>query len=144
MNIGIVGHEESKFTEAGMNSAIRSIDYICKMADSPRIVSGHCHLGGIDIWAENYADIHGLPKLIFPPKNKSWATGYKPRNIQIAEHSDVVHIIVVDKYPPGWTGMTFRLCYHCKSTNHIKSGGCWTGHYARRFGKEVYWHVIPN
>lgn len=90
------------------------------------MVSGHCHLGGIDIWAEEEADDMGIEKLIFPPKSLRWNGGYKERNLLIARNSDIVHCIVVAKYPPHYRGMRFTRCYHCDTTEHIKSGGCWT------------------
>lgn len=167
MNIGIVGHESAKFTEKGSKAARQTILDIfrdhCADGD-PTIVSGHCHLGGIDIWAEDFAKALCFPTLIYPPKTRQWATGYMPRNLQIAKASDIVYVITVDKLPSTYTGMRFNECYHCanrtktwelewekrvKATGanekHIKSGGCWTAWAAiEKFGKAAIWKVIKN
>lgn len=137
MKVGIVGHEAAKFTpetEQRAREIIRSL--ICPL---DTVVSGHCHLGGIDIWAEEEADVIGAEKLIFPPKTLSWEGGYKPRNILIAQNSDIVHCIVVRELPPSYKGMRFDHCYHCNTSDHVKSGGCWT---AKRCKSGGVWHVI--
>lgn len=104
MNIGIVGHEAAKFTpglEAKAKAIIAQIidDAITIAAitgtDYPTIVSGHCHLGGIDIWTEEYAIANGQEMKIFAPAKLNWDQGYKPRNIQIARASDIVHNMVL-------------------------------------------------
>jgi len=141
MHIGIIGHEAAKFTPETKQAAIQLIEGLVTHCDT--VVSGHCHLGGIDIWAEEVADSIGAAKLIFPPKARSWNDGYKPRNIQIAKASDIVHVIVVATLPSTYTGMRFSSCYHCGTTDHVKSGACWTARYAiRRFGKSAIWHII--
>lgn len=144
MRIGIIGHEAAKFTPETEQEARRIIRNLLAAVDphSSVVVSGACHLGGIDIWAEEAADALGREKLIFPPKTRAWATGYKPRNIQIAEASDVVHCIVVAALPASYTGMRFDFCYHCNTDAHVKSGGCWTAKYAEKLGKPARWHVV--
>lgn len=153
MKIGIVGHEAAKFTAEKEQAAKRIIHQIMGAAalnsDHKTLIgcSGHCHLGGIDIWAEEIFPDY-CSSVIYPPKSKRWDDGYKQRNIQIAEFSDVVHVIVVSELPPEYMGMRFRMCYHCvnhptvKTPEHVKSGGCWTAHYARGIGKQAVWHVI--
>lgn len=153
MKIGIVGSEETKFTEQTKLNAIAIIRTIihqaweaatpeavssnpnATLADlelyKPTIVSGHCHLGGIDIYAEEQADKILGPghTLIFPPKIQQWEGGYKQRNIQIAVNSDIVHCITVKTLPKSYTSeFRFPTCYHCKDKEppHVKSGGCWT------------------
>ncbi len=71
----------------------------------------------------------------YPPHVYSCQAGYMPRNIRIAEASDHVACVTLKELPPGYTGMRFRLCYHCGTTEHVKSGGCWTVKYARKIGK---------
>lgn len=137
MNIGIVGHEAAKFTPNGEEQARQLIRTLLQNPKSI-LVSGHCHLGGIDIWAEEEARKLGRDMIIYPPAAYNWHDGYKPRNIKIAQTSDIVHCIVVDELPATFTGYRFLYCYHCKTSNHIKSGGCWT---AKR-AKEGRWHVI--
>ena len=142
MTIGIVGHEAAKFTpttEAIARSIIRQILAQYPTAD---VVSGACHLGGIDVWAIEEAKADGRRTTEFPPKVRSWDAGFKPRNIRIAETSDVVHCIVVRQLPESYRGMRFPLCYHCHSADHVKSGGCWTARYAMKLGKTAHWHLI--
>lgn len=136
MRVGIVGHEGAKFTpetEAKAREVIRDIlRVLVPGADSlDAVVSGHCHLGGIDIWAEEEAKRAGIPTRIYPPKRLTWSGGYKERNLQIAADSDVVHCIVVARLPESYTGMRFEYCYHCKTKDHVKSGGCWTAKRAK-------------
>lgn len=142
MIVGIVGSEEAKFT---IETKKMSIDIIRQLLARPNVTavcSGGCHLGGIDIWAEEVADEFGIDKLIFVPKTLSWEKGYKPRNINIAENSDEVNCITVKTLPENYVGMRFIYCYHCKTYEHIKSGGCWTAKYAKSLGKVAKWHVV--
>lgn len=134
--VGIVGHEAAKFTtetEAVARAEIRRLIHGASL-----VVSGECHLGGVDIYAREEAEKAGIPFLPCPPATLSWETGYKPRNLKIARESDVVYSIVVRTVPETYRGMTFaRGCYHCGTPpeHHVKSGGCWTLKQARRLGK---------
>lgn len=141
MIIGIVGSEGKKFipeTEILARSIIRTIlsGHYYQGHDVTEMSSGHCHLGGIDIYAEEIAASLNLPMRIFPPKKLTWEGGYKQRNIEIARASDEVYCITLDKLPPSYKGMTFNSCYHCKKNDHVKSGGCWTTKFARQLGKK--------
>lgn len=144
MNLGIVGNEEAKFneiTEAAAKQLIRNL----LEPEGTVLVSGHCHLGGIDIWSEEIADELGREKIIFPPKVLKWEEGFKPRNIQIAKTSAVVANITVTDYPESFTGKRYKTCYHCinsKRWTHVKSGGCWTAKYAMSLNKKAIWYVI--
>jgi len=134
--IGIVGHEAKKFTpetEAKAREIIRSL-----LSPGDILVSGGCHLGGIDIWAEEIADEMGLEKDIYYPAIQRWQGGYKQRNLKITYYSDIVHCIVVAEYPKNYVGRRFDWCYHCDTDTHIKSGGCWTAKRARK----AKWHII--
>lgn len=147
MIVGIVGSEGAKFTDLGRARAEELIAVMLEGADA--LSSGHCHLGGIDIFAEDYANDLGIKTLIFPPKQLSWEGGYKQRNLQIAQASDVVHCISVDRLPEGFSGMRFKTCYHCANfgrdaTSHAKSGGCWTVNQALKMGKAGLIHVVAN
>jgi hypothetical protein len=154
MRIGIVGSEGAKFTKLGeerARDAIRALVRDCGDPADTVVVSGHCHLGGIDIYAEEVAAELGVKTLIFPPAKLNWSEGYKPRNLQIARNSDKVVCITVNKLPPDFKGMVFdRGCYHCKKADqackqdHVKSGGCWTVLQAGKMGKEMEWIVISN
>lgn len=135
MILGIVGHEALKFTAETERQARVQIREFLILDGVTGVVSGACHLGGIDVWAIEEAKKLGIATQEFPPANRSWEYGYKPRNILIAEHADKVISLVVKVLPPGYVGMRFKICYHCKTTSHVKSGGCWTAHYAGRLGK---------
>ena len=153
MKIGIAGSEAAKFTELGQARAkyaiIEAMSFLAPNSDDA-VVSGHCHLGGIDIWAEEVADSLGYKKEIYPPADLTWSGGFKPRNLQIARNSDIVYCITVDKLPEGYKGMVFDGCYHCLKANagfkepHIKSGGCWTVLQGIKMGKVGKWVVVNN
>lgn len=137
MRLGIVGSEASKFTAETEKLAREVIVGLILSEKLPvkLVVSGECHLGGIDAWARQEAERLKMPYKGFPPRTFSWADGYKPRNIQIAENSDLVVCITVKTLPEGYKGMRFDYCYHCETSEHIKSGGCWTVKYAKRIGR---------
>lgn len=127
MNIGIVGSEAFKFTpesEAKARSLIRGL-----LSEGDRIISGGCHLGGIDIWAKEEGKKLGLEVFEFLPATLEWKN-YAARNRRIANNSQRIYCITVSAYPPGYKGMQFATCYHCKTDKHVKSGGCWTVKYA--------------
>jgi len=145
MRIGIVGNGTDKFTKAGKEKALEIIAELL----SPKgtvLVSGRSPAGGIDVWAEEIADSMKIEKSIWPPVTKSWSGyhGFKYRNKMIAKDSDIVLVIVVDKYPTEYRGKRFKICYHCKKNDHVKSGACWTAKYAQTLGKPVYWHIVVN
>lgn len=136
MFLGIVGSEEAKFTPEAKARALLVIEDLYMDYRPEVIVSGGCHLGGIDIWAAEFGKQHDLGVMEFLPKTKNWE-GYKNRNLLIAEYSDVVVCITVKDLPPGFKeGGWERYCYHCKTDAHIKSGGCWTVKEAIKLGKQ--------
>ena len=140
MRVGIVGAEAAKFTpetQAAARALIRS-----RLSPGDVVVSGKCHLGGIDIWAIEVAKELGLDYTEYPPAYLSWERGYKPRNIQIARDSDQVICVTVRELPPNYVGMRFDYCYHCHTNEHVKSGGCWTVKYAKSIGKEGHVLVV--
>lgn len=145
LNVGIVGHERAKFTREGEIEARRIIRELLVSRDGARVVSGGCHLGGVDIWAEEESAKLGRPApIVHLPKRQTWSGGYKERNVLIAQDSDEVHCIVVANLPESYNGMRFQLCYHCGTDKHVKSGGCWTAKCAQRLGKPAVWHVIHD
>jgi len=141
MIIGIVGSEAAKFTEATETAARELIRNLIRNAT--KVVSGKCHLGGIDIWAIEEAKGAGIGWEEFSPSNLNWEF-YKKRNMQIADYSDRVVCITVDKLPASYNGMKFDYCYHCKTDTHIKSGGCWTVKYALSKHKVAWVEVIKS
>lgn len=140
--VGIVGSEAAKFTEETEKRAREVIRSILLKPGVTAVSSGHCHLGGIDIWVEEEALKLNMTQFIFPPKDHTWSGGYKPRNLQIVSASDEVHCITIKDYPSNYDGMRFTFCYHCQTRDHVKSGGCWTAKQAQRKGKIAQWHVV--
>ena len=151
--IGIVGSGADKFTNESKELAKRTIEKIiteCAFNDIC-IVSGHSPVGGIDLWAEEIANECNLATDIKTPRQHAWdgEYGYKARNLDIARCSNEVHVILVDKLPPGYKGMQFKTCYHCAKhpemkKEHVKSGGCWTGWKAYEMGKHLKFHIIKQ
>lgn len=140
--LGIVGAEAAKFTSETELTAKALIRKLLSQHFVTGYSSGHCHLGGVDIWTEEIGFEFGLTPFIFPPKTLSWEKGYKPRNIQIVLASSEVHCITVKQYPESFTGMRFSCCYHCGTDDHVKSGGCWTAKYAKKIKVPATWHII--
>ena len=146
--IGIVGHAKDKFDKRTEQLARQIIYNILDIAESIHgnicMVSGHSPVGGIDIWAEEIAMNLGMELDLKIPKQQTWNAqyGYKQRNIDIARCCNELHVILVKEYPIGYIGQRFSLCYHCKTSDHVKSGGCWTGNQAKKFGKPVIKHII--
>lgn len=149
MKVGIVGNGSDKFTAGSRRRAVSEIRYIlnnCDHGEGVTLVSGHSPVGGIDIWAEDAAHEMGYPMDLKIPKQHTWnaSYGYKQRNLDIARDSDELHVILVDGYPEGYTGVKFKTCYHCHTGSHIKSGACWTAKQAQTLGKPVFWHIIKQ
>jgi len=149
MKVGIVGPEERKWTYASAEKAIIKIRNICiaEYLNDPfiTIVSGHCPKGGVDIWAEEMARKLGIVTAIYPPvctkpsthNNKLyhwWNYHFKPRNMQIAEASDILYCLV--PFNPK------AFCKHHKTYGHPSNGGCWTLLYAKNLGKTAHLVVI--
>lgn len=144
VRIGIVGSEAAKFTPASRRRACKIIKFLLTTQDVSEVVSGDCHLGGIDKWAIARARFLGIKTKEFPPKVHSWSGGYRERNLKIAHYSDKVYCITVDKLPKNYTGMRFKLCYHCGTDKHVKSGGCWTVKQAAKLGKPTKVFVVKQ
>lgn len=151
MIIGIVGNEGGKFTkktEKLARLAIANTFIRHHLGPMDMVVSGKCHMGGIDVWAIEEAIKAGHQTDEFPPAVLKWKgtkgkPGFYERNIQIAKASDLLINIVVAEYPTDYLGMRFTSCYHCKTSDHVKSGGCWTMKYARDvLGKPVELIVV--
>ena len=130
MRLGIVGHAAEKFTDETAGEARLAIVEAIKQHKPDLIVSGRSPMGGVDIWAEEYASIYGIKMDAKVPRQHTWEGeyGFKARNLDIANGSDLVLCIVVADFPPGFKGKAFPVCYHCRGRNppHVKSGGCWT------------------
>lgn len=159
MIVGIVGSEASKFTQETEAEA-RKVIRLC-LSPGDMVISGACHLGGIDEWAIEEGMALGLSTENFPPLLHKWEGGYKQRNLQIANKCDMLICITVKEYPPHYSGMRFEkkwsgdisnqeyymhpapVCYHCHTIgHHVKSGGCWTMKQADKLGKQTQLIVI--
>jgi hypothetical protein len=140
--LGIVGSEDAKFTDETRQRAISEIRGLILRHRPTCLVSGACHLGGVDQWAAREGRLHGVRVVEYPPAVRRWSGGYMERNIQIAKESDIVVCITVKELPPDYKGMRFRMCYHCGTDSHVKSGGCWTMKYAEKLGKETQLIVV--
>lgn len=145
MKLGIVGSEAAKFTrltEQGARMTIRRLF----TPDIELVVSGGCHLGGIDVWAIEEAlaspHIRATQEFTAPARQWSGPGGYAERNLRIAQVCDKVVCITVRELPSGYRGMRFEWCYHCKTGAHVKSGGCWTIKEAKKLGKSTELIVI--
>lgn len=155
VRLGIVGSEGAKFTPATEALARAAIRGLITKYNAKRVISGGCHLGGIDIWAVDEALNLHLPTEEYVPEVQQWDPpgkyGYKKRNEDIVANSDVVVCITLDKYPGHFEGAHFDKCYHHKgegnlfaAVDHVKSGGCWTMELARKKGKHGELVVIPS
>lgn len=141
--VGIVGSEAAKFTPETERRAREIIQQILPHASM--VISGRSPLGGIDSWAIEEAAAASVPTQEYPPARRTWEGGYKQRNLQIAQASDVVVCITLKTLPEDFTGMRFdQGCYHCGTPpeDHVKSGGCWTMKQAARLGKRTRLRVI--
>jgi hypothetical protein len=145
--LGIVGPEGAKFTpESEYAARCRIAEWLDKPGRTG-VVSGACHLGGIDVWAAERGRViqlvePGFQVIEYPPAHQRWTpNGYKLRNEKIAHKSDGVICIAVRELPRSFTGPDYGPCYHCEKIKsgsgltHVKSGGCWTMHYAAKLGK---------
>src|SRR5271156_2442415 len=142
--IGIVGAEEAKFSVLGKERACEIIRRLLTVPGVESIISGGCHLGGIDKWAAEIGMELELNVTEYLPKTLTWTEGYKPRNLLIAGRADVTHCIAVKQYLPEYRGMRFKMCYHCGTDDHVKSGGCYTTKQAIRLGKTGKLWVVDN
>lgn len=133
--LGVVGHAADKFTrETEARARLEITRLITDIYCPDVVVSGGCHLGGIDVWSIEIAERLGIRTEVHLPANKSWSNGYRERNLTIATRSTVVVCVVVSEYPPDYRGQRFGQCYHCRGRNpsHVKSGGCWTAWRCKR------------
>ncbi len=126
--IGVVGSEQAKFTRSTERKAREAIERYLVENHAEVVVSGGCHLGGVDIYAEDIAAKLGLDCIVHRPRVLRWSDGYMLRNLSIVADSDIVVCVTLKEYPIEYDGLKFNGCYHCKDYNppHVKSGGCWT------------------
>lgn len=149
MKLGIVGHEAAKFTAFTRRQAWQEMWKVIDELQPEMILSGECHLGGVDIWAHQLAEQLGIDFEAHAPEMLRWSDGphgekgFQTRNLEIAHRSDVVLVVVVRELPPTYKGMRFDGCYHCDKPGrqhepHVKSGACWTAWQA----KARLWRIV--
>lgn len=146
--IGIVGSGRDKFTEDGYTKAYLQVGQIINSFKPEQICSGNSPLKGIDYLVKQLTPPDRY--IEYSPKVNQWESGYKQRNLKIAE-SRIVFCIVANEYPIDYKGIKFPICYHCSKhegfknhPSHIKSGGCWTAYKAIEKGNTAQWIVIQN
>ena len=146
MKIAIIGNSHNKFTNFGYECAKEQIVRILSHYKPEIVISGHCHLGGIDIWVEQIARALGYPLDLKIPKQLEWDNeyGFKQRNIDIAKSCDMLFCIVVNKYPYNYEGIKFNGCYHDNLFDHVKSGACWTLKYTQNLNKFTQRIIVKN
>lgn len=148
VKVGIIGSGQDKFTPPQVEQVRDLIRRLLLSIPGAVVVSGHSPVGGVDIWAEAIGNELGFPLDLKVPRQHSWGGeyGYRARNLDIAQSSDEVHVIVAESYPAGYNGRKFRGCYHCHGLRppHVKSGACWTAIQAERLGRRTVWHIVPD
>ena len=90
MRLGIVGHAAEKFTEVTAKTALVAMGEAMFRHKATQVVSGGCHMGGVDIWAKGKAISLGVSVVEFVPTKRTWSGpgGYQERNLQIAEYCE--------------------------------------------------------
>ena len=129
----VVGSEEKYWPEFGhdlvlvnMTIHLPKMKEDCGVCPKPTIVTGRCPRGGVDIWAEEFAEKMGYGLEVYEPEVNRWdgsdegKIGYKQRNLQIARVCDVL--------------------YDIEPRDRKWSGGMWTAIEAIKLGKTV--HVL--
>ena len=152
--VAIIGNGADKFTIVGAERAKRQIQAILTWGQPVSVISGHSPMGGVDIWAEEIADLMEIPLDLKVPDTHEWnpdeGYGYRARNIDIATDCTEIHIIVAREYPFAYRGRRFSYCYHCVDNEsrdckgHVKSGACWTANQAQKLGKYPSYYSISN
>lgn len=117
MKIGIVGSSRAKH-----NNVIPTImKIILTYPSDTEFVSGGAK--GIDEAVEEACYILSRQITVFKPKEQSWTGGFKERNLKIAKYCDKVISIAMPYHG--------KICFHCNSKTHDKTGGCYTMKHAK-------------
>jgi len=155
INVGIVGSEEKYWTESQKGLVYEKILEILGSYDYPILISGGCPNGGVDIWAEEVASDLKIERVIHYPEVQRWNSvatfdgrvlrGYKTRNIEIAEQSDVLYDIEPEFVDHDVTKFGDKVEYDWNTGKYYRrSGGTWTMRHAQNhLHKETYLVIIP-
>jgi hypothetical protein len=90
--IAIVGSDGRFWQESQIPTVRHIIKKLLTLRHNAILVSGACPLGGVDLWAEQEADLLKLKKEIYPPEKPEKFYFFK-RNKQIAEACDELYCI---------------------------------------------------
>lgn len=141
--IGIVGANGLRFTPQTEQTARRLIRELISVDDNYTstldefslitVISGECHLGGVDRFAKEEALAARYRYVGHRPHVLRWE-GFRRRNLKIARESHLCVCITV-------AGTT--TCRHC-GTQHVQSGGCWTIKQAAAMGRDTRLYVITG
>ena len=168
MKIAIVGAEESKWTKEQkkkVQAEIRLVFYqwldTADMYGGETIlISGGCHRGGVDIWAEEVADNLGINKMVFPAEIYQWGDGSEclccgeiipfTSEEKITEHTKARGGTWNNtKRLKGYRSRNIQIAEACDilynfEPEGVRSGGRWTLGHANMLGKPVHQIFIPK
>lgn len=131
MKVAIVGSShltENEERTARQYSATILKNYLKE--GSVTLISGGAK--GVDTQAEDVAKQLSIECKIFKPAEHNW-DGYKIRNLKIAQECDILYCLP--------TKLKIEPCYHCNTTDHERSGACWTLKQAKILRKKTF--LIP-
>lgn len=120
MYVGIVGSSKAPITEGN----IKFVENIIKDYDKMTtvIVSGGAK--GVDTLAKLASERLNYKFVAFSPTAENWEA-YKKRNLEIAKECNIVISVALP-----YSG---NRCYHCNSTLHDKTAGCWTARKCKKY-----------
>ncbi len=161
MRLAIVGAQEDRwnsFERTFIEDLIRGMLAEDEDGVRPIVISGHCPMGGVDIWAEEIAEELGCKMVIYAPEVNQWEDritqydsnefhdkGYKSRNIQIAEACDtLVCFSPAFQHGKNPTLVEDIIPDNVKQIEEIWNGGVWTAVYAQKIGKRVLRVVVKD
>lgn len=131
MKVAIVGSShltENEERMARQYSATILKNYLKE--GSVTLISGGAK--GVDTQAEDVAKQLSIECKIFKPAEHNW-DGYKIRNLKIAQECDILYCLP--------TKLKIEPCYHYNTTDHERSGACWTLKQAKILRKKTF--LIP-
>ena len=119
MKIGITGHRESKWKDKQFARQV-VFEVLSKFKKRITILgSGHCPLGGVDIWAEEFAKNNNIKLKLFPPyKNLPSPERYLKRNREMIEWCDYL-IAFISKYHPKNKGGSWYTINYARKRNEL-------------------------
>lgn len=97
IKLGIIGSRGTYFNnpDEAKGRMFTLLDRLVYRGDL--IVSGGCPLGGVDLWAKNYAQYKGFPYTEYAPKDYT-SESFRERNQQIVDNCDELIVFLTKKY----------------------------------------------